>query len=161
MAFEQRWKHRLRRRVAENLPLARVIGVTVTSVAAWFERLSKTLDNLQIRNKPWLIHNCDETGLSGERKNNAILVRKGARNPLALSGGSEREMYMVLFCGNATGSYVPPYILYSGKRLLYSWVKGGLSRTSGTLACIVNMQMSSSLLAAPPLPPSGGMWGIL
>ena len=41
-------------------------------------------------------------------------------------------MYTVLFCGNATGEYLPPYVIYKakGNHIMDSWMIGGPEDTA-------------------------------
>jgi hypothetical protein len=55
-----------------------------------------------------------------------VLVRRGTSNAYRVQGGSGGKSYTsVMFCASATGSLLPPFVIYKSKRLFHEWCSGG------------------------------------
>ena len=54
-----------------------------------------------------------------------ILAKCGSNEPQQIIGGTGRENITVHVYFSASGTYVPPYIVYTGKRLMLSHKQGG------------------------------------
>ena len=73
--------------------------------------------------------NLDETGLSLDPKKKCAFYHRGTQMILPTEG---KTMYIVLFCGNAAGSYMPPCVIYKAlsEKVFDTWMIGGPEGTS-------------------------------
>ena len=53
------------------------------------------------------------------------MVKKGAKSPQYIIGGTGRENITVHACASASGQLLPPFILYTGRRLMLGYTQGG------------------------------------
>lgn len=124
--FSRRWRHRIPERTVQNLTTARAKGISQEIVDGYFELLERKMKELNINGDRTRIFNCDETGLTTNPKSSRFFVKKGALAQ-QLTPSEGKTMYTVLFACNATGDFVPPYIIYKGTatQLHDTWVTGG------------------------------------
>ena len=111
-------------RQSQGLSMARKSGLTRKAVGKYFTALEKELNDLQIRNKPHQIFNADETGLQMINPPQKVLTEKGARQVYSVTTGERGETFTVLGCMSASGSYIPPYIVFKGVRKRPEWSEG-------------------------------------
>jgi len=76
------------------------------------------IKKLGLTDKPACVYNCDESGLSLVPDTQKILGKKGKRNVYQIISGERGVLTTVLPCYNAAGDYIPPLVLYKGKRLV-------------------------------------------
>ena len=80
-------------------------------VRAWFEDLTKVLQDHEVINCPSRIWNVDETGVQNVVHGQNILGEKN--EPLYRVGAGEKGVTSTLVvCCNANGDYVPPYLIH-------------------------------------------------
>ena len=103
-------------RKAESLSTARAIGMNRTQVHKYFELLQSTVNDYELHDKPDLIFNADETGLTLCHQPGQIVSAKGKRNVYAATSGERGINTTVLCCVSASGLYIPPFIIFKGKR---------------------------------------------
>jgi hypothetical protein len=106
----------------------------MTDINIYFDNLIIASANI----RPCNIYNMDESGFMSQGEQN-IICKKGARNAYMFTGDGEKKQYTINVCGNASGDYLPLYILYKGKHLYSdscrgappgsSFREGGWSRT--------------------------------
>ena len=125
--FLNRWKSDLSLRKAENIASLRASSCTQEIINKYFENCRKTFNEERIDlTKASFVWNCDETGFSGDQGKIEILCRRGSKRPLRLTGNNEKINYTVHNCCNASGYYMPPFIVYKSKGRLYDkWMQGG------------------------------------
>jgi hypothetical protein len=125
--FSKRWKHEISLRKADNISSNRAASCTDEIVNHYFETCAKQFALAQIDStKSSHVWNCDETGFSGDQGKMTIVSRRGARRPLKLVGNNEKINYTVQNCCNASGYFMPPFIVYKAKNRLYNtWCSGG------------------------------------
>ncbi|XP_065650569.1 uncharacterized protein LOC136078708 [Hydra vulgaris] len=74
--------------------------------------------------------NFDKIGFSGDQGKQYIICRLGAKRPLKLVGNNEKINYTVGNCVNATGTILPPFVVYKSiLRLHKDWCVGGPPNT--------------------------------
>ena len=61
-----------------------------------------------------------------------ITAHRGSNRVKQCIGGSSREQITVNCCISASGTVLPPYIVYKGKNLYLDWTQGGPPRTAFT-----------------------------
>ena len=98
----------------------------------FFTMLGNLLDTLGIKDMPEKFFNLDETGLSLDPKKKTPFYHRGTKNAQMVLPTEGKTMHTVLFCGNAAGNYMPPYVIYIGKsaKVFDTWMVGGLEGTS-------------------------------
>ncbi|XP_035690542.1 tigger transposable element-derived protein 6-like [Branchiostoma floridae] len=80
-------------------------------IDAFFKLYTDILDKNNLRSKPHLIHNCDETGISMEINRGRVLVPKGVRGvPSRSSGTKDRVTFHLAI--TAEGKALAPMIIY-------------------------------------------------
>lgn len=108
----------LKQKVAHNISRKRA-QVNQEIIEKFYENLSVELENVPPSN----IFNFDETGFHDVPKKQKHLFRRQCRNPEIIRN-STKSCYTVMFCSNAEGEFVPPYIIYKGKQKWSNWLMG-------------------------------------
>lgn len=122
--FLERHKNELSIRIPQNFPNIRA-KLAAKTVEDWFDRYESKLEQLEIRDRPAQIWNCDETALSSDPGKTKIICPRGMKNPHRLTGPDLRKNYTVLCCCNAEGKYLPPLLIFEAANLYSSWCVGG------------------------------------
>ena len=86
----------------------------------WYDLLEKTISNLQLKNRPYLIWNVDESGLYSEPKKCRVVSQKGQKT-LQIVTGSERDNTTVLATVSVNGTTLPPLIIFQCKQVQTTW----------------------------------------
>ena len=86
--------------------------VPFSAVSAFYDLLEKTLEDLDLFQKPHCIFNADETGFSGKQSvKGKVFVKKGTRHPhqrmTSFSGHTT-----VLVTASASGEILPPLVIF-------------------------------------------------
>lgn len=108
---------RLTVRKEENLSINRALGMNRNSVRKFFEILENKMTELNLRNKPDRVFNADESGLQMNTRGSHVLCQKGKKNVHSISPKEKGETVTVLACCNASGNFMPPSIIFKGKRI--------------------------------------------
>ncbi len=82
----------------------------------YFDLLETTLIDNDILNNPYLIYNCDETGMPLNPKPLKVVDAVEAKNPSYITGENKQQI-TVLACSNAAGIVLPPLVIFSRKTL--------------------------------------------
>jgi hypothetical protein len=85
-------------------------------ISKFFEMYESALSEADITTKPQKIYNADESGLQLHYKGGKVLVAKGKRSVLQVTNNERGENVTVLACCSASGHYIPPFIVFKGKR---------------------------------------------
>ena len=130
--FLNQYSSQLSIRKPEYVTVARAKGLTQGVLNDFFKILGDLVDELGIRHDPSRFYNLDETGLSLDPKLKRCLFSKGLVNAQSVVPCEGKTQYSVLFCGNASGQYLPPYVIYKakGNALYHSWVEGAPEGTA-------------------------------
>lgn len=124
-SFEARWKAELSRRVGQPLPASRAYACNSAVVDHFFEKLTATVERLDLAGKPQNIFNVDETGFQTDIGKQKVFCKRGLRNPHKTVATSTKTMYTVQVCCSATGQFLPLYVVYKGLHLYGTWCNGG------------------------------------
>ncbi|KAB0804529.1 hypothetical protein PPYR_01499, partial [Photinus pyralis] len=82
----------------------------------YFEKLDNTLDELCFKNKPERIYNMDKKGCRlTVHHQQTVLAQKGVKR-LHLVAPEHAENVTVVGCVSASGTVIPPMIIFKGKR---------------------------------------------
>lgn len=103
-------------RKPEGLSRARINGMTKEKVADFFNTLEKVIDTNNLRGKPECIYNVDETGMPLNNRPPNIVAMKGSKDVVSMTSVERGENVTVLACMNATGQYIPPFVIFKGVR---------------------------------------------
>jgi len=105
-------------RKPEALSVTRAACMNKPAVAKYFSILKKEMIRLGVTDKPHCIYNCDESGLSLVPETVNIVGTRGKRSVHQITSAERGVLTTVVPCYNAAGDYVPPMIVYKGKRML-------------------------------------------
>jgi hypothetical protein len=108
---------RLTVRKEENLSINRALGMNRSSVQKFFEILENKMTVLNLLNKPDRVFNAGESGLQMNTRGSNVLCEKGKKNVHSISPKEKGETVTVLACCNASGNFMPPSVIFKGKRL--------------------------------------------
>ena len=147
-------------RTAVPLSLSRAMATDENVINRYYDLLEETLRANDIFNDPRRIYNCDETGVPLNPKPLKVIDAAGSKNPSYLTGET-REQVTVLACTGATGTALPPCIIFKRKtfnpQLAVEEVPGsfyGLSANGWINAELFQEWFSRYFLASvPPLRP--------
>ncbi|XP_050392731.1 uncharacterized protein LOC126811204 [Patella vulgata] len=101
-------------RKPEKLPTSRSRMLNKVVVHKYFQDLGKIISDIDLKEHPGRIWNCDETGMSYEHDPVKVIARKGTKN-LPGRTTNNRENITVLGCINAAGACMPPMFIVKGK----------------------------------------------
>ena len=96
-------------------------------VDKYFDELGAVIHKYNLQDKPHLIYNVDEMDI------------QAIHNPPNVVGRSEKVT--LLGCGNAAGNSIPPYFVYSGKKMESRWMD---SSTPGAVGTVSDSGLSNS-----------------
>ena len=114
-------RHNLTLRQADKVKPKRY-EVTEESVNSFYSELTEALQDVPMSN----IYNFDETNLTDDPKNHQVVVRRGFKRVISKTVSSKAG-FSVMFCGNASGEYLPPMVVYKAvaSNVYERWIKGG------------------------------------
>lgn len=128
--FMNRWKDRLTLRNPDYVNNAKVRELTDAVIDGFFQMLTQLVNQLGITDLPERFYNLNETGLNLDPKKKKAFHHRGIKNGQYVMPSVGKTLYTVLFCGNAGGEYLPPYVIYKGKYLYDTWMMGGPAGTT-------------------------------
>ena len=106
------------------LDIIRAKSLTEQTVTNYFNNLKEILDKYKLLEKPHLIYNIDETGLSPEHVPRRVI---GPRNLITPAITSPRGATTTLIAAcSAAGQHIPPFFVFKGKRRSPDLMKGQL-----------------------------------
>lgn len=103
-------------RVPENLSAYRASMANELMMKDFFTKLDDILTKLNIKDKPNLIWNCDETGLSYVVKPSKVVTVIGKKYVYKRSYAERGQTQTMLACICADGTWIPPMIIFKGVR---------------------------------------------
>jgi hypothetical protein len=106
-------------RFASNIKRVRA-GITEETINEYFENLTKELNDVPTSNT-W---NFDETNLTDDPGQKRVLTKRGTKYPERIMNSSKSAISL-MFCGNADGEVLPPYVVYKAEALWTTWTEGG------------------------------------
>ncbi|KAI4463244.1 hypothetical protein MML48_4g00000632 [Holotrichia oblita] len=108
------------RYVLQSIQYARKHSLDPFIINNYFQLLGKTLHQLNLRHKPHLICNLDESSFYTDPSKTKVVGSKGI-GASRTTAGVGRENITVLMAGNAAGHKAPPLIIFKGKNLWDEW----------------------------------------
>ena len=103
-------------RKSQAISFARAQCMNRPQVDEFFNMLAVQLDTLGLRESPQAIYNMDESGLHLHFRPGKVLAAKGDRSVLQVTQSERAENVTVVGCCSAAGHFIPPLIIYKGKR---------------------------------------------
>lgn len=110
-------------RLASNIKRKRA-EVSDTVINEYFANLTGELHGVD----PGSIWNYDETNLTDEPGQKKVIMKRGCKYPERVMN-STKSSTSLMFCGNATGELLPPYVVYKADCLWTTWTQNGPTRT--------------------------------
>lgn len=115
-----------------SLEIARAKSATPTAINNYFNELNRIMTKYNLKEKPHLIYNVDEKGLSPDHKPPKIVTGKMYKAQAVTSG--KGKTVTVIGCANATGQQVPPFFVFPGQRMLDSLMQGASAGADGDVS---------------------------
>ena len=128
--FMKRWPE-IRLTKPRGLEYARAKMASESTVNVYFDNLEKCLRKHDLLDKPHLIYNADEKGVTIDHKPPHVISSVDFK-PQAVTSGKGQTV-TIIGCGSASGASVPPFFVFSGQRLNLDLLKG---KTPGTDAAM-------------------------
>jgi len=125
ISFLNRHKAELALRKPETVTIGRAKGLNRQVLNTFFDMLEQQFTQWGVKDQPTRIFNLDETGLNTDPKLHQLIFKRGTKDAQAILPTEGKTMFSVLFCGNAAGQYLPPYVVYKSKHLNANWIIGG------------------------------------
>lgn len=104
-------------RKPEGLSAARGMMLNKHVVTSYFQLLEDTMNKLKLFDKGSQIYNVDETGINTVHTPAKIIGLRGTRAIHSKTSGDRGENVTAVICASASGSYIPPMIIFKGQRL--------------------------------------------
>lgn len=106
-------------RFASNIKRVRA-SIDQDILNEYMDNLSETIEGVPPEN----IYNYDETAMSDDPGRKKIICRRGCKYPERVINSTKSNI-SVMFCGNAAGASIPPYIIYKAEHLWTTWTENG------------------------------------
>ena len=119
LGFIKRHKDLIAQRISSNISHSRA-NVSDESIREYFANLTKTLENVP----PTHIFNYDESNLTDDPGKKKLLYRRGIKYPEKVMNHSKSST-TIMVCGSASGTLLPPYVVYRSEHLWDTWTQGG------------------------------------
>ncbi|XP_039298507.1 tigger transposable element-derived protein 7-like [Nilaparvata lugens] len=106
-------------RKCSNIKRARA-AVDESIINNYFNNLEVTLQNVPPEN----IWNYDETNLCNDPGSAKVVCKRGSKYVERIMD-STKSCISIMFCGNAVGEMLPPYVVFKSEHLWSTWTEGG------------------------------------
>lgn len=114
-------RHRLSIKKPQGVEYARSNQENPFIIHQYFDMLEETFTNNNLRNKPHLVFNCDESSISRDPSKSRVVGATGEASTRTIST-SGRDNTTVLMCVSASGAKLPNLTVFKGKNILDNWV---------------------------------------
>jgi hypothetical protein len=136
--FIKRWP-KLRVLKSQGLEIARAKGASVANIDKYFKELDNVLTKYGLKDKPHLIFNVDEKGITPDHSPPYVVADSSTKPPAVTTGKS--QTITLLGCGSASGYAIPPYFVFPGKWFSEQLMQGA---THGAAGCVSESGWSNS-----------------
>lgn len=130
-SFKKRWPE-IHLAKPEKLAIVRAKATSQESLDKHFQELEEVYEQYNLGQSPHKIWNIDESGLLLEHSPPKVLCPKGA-TPQAITSPRGKNVTLI-GCGNAAGSYIPPYFIFPGKRWSEDLLQNTCPGTAGEMS---------------------------
>ena len=110
-SFKKRNRNEITLRKPDSLDRGRSRMANQTVIDQHFNLLKKTLEELDILDKPDRLFNCDESGMAMDKITSKVIVQRKAKQAYSESKGN-RDHITVHACVSAGGRALPPFIIF-------------------------------------------------
>jgi DDE superfamily endonuclease len=115
--FRARHRQLISIKKPEGLSIACASCMNRPVIDNYFKMLEKEMKRIDVLDKPACVYNCDESGLSLVPETQKIVGGRGKRQVYQVTSGERGVLTTVIPCFNAAGDYIPPMIIFKGKRM--------------------------------------------
>jgi len=112
-------RHQLTARLCDNVKPSRA-EIDDTVVNKYFDELERTLVDVTPDN----LFNYDETNVSDDPGEKTIICWRGLKR-VERKMQHSKSCVTLMYCGNASGEYLPPMVVYKSKHCYTEWMRGG------------------------------------
>ncbi|XP_062556481.1 uncharacterized protein LOC134221293 [Armigeres subalbatus] len=109
----------LSKRFAQNIKVCRA-DISRETIRTYMDHLRRTIEGIPPQN----IFNYDETNLADDPGKKLAICKRGLKYFENVQNFSKSST-SVMFCGNATGNMIPPYVVFKSECLWDSWTQNG------------------------------------
>ncbi len=125
--FRERWP-KLSLRKGDALGQPRAQAANAANMNAYYNLLGATLQEHGLKDRPACIYNMDESGVPLDHKPPKVIAIKGTKKVHCRTSGNKAQI-TIIACANATGSIIPPMVIFEGQRLNPEWTTGEVPGT--------------------------------
>lgn len=137
-------RHNFSIKKPQSVEYARKKSMDPFIINGYFQLLEKTLNDLNLLDKPQQIWNLDESGFCLDPSKTRVVGNKGTAASRTTAGPG-RENITVLMAANAAGYKAPPLIIFKGKNIWDEWVSTDSKYPGTTYAATSNGWMESHI----------------
>ena len=120
----------------QPLSCARASSANCEIISDYFAKLGAMCAKLNLLSKPMQIYNMDETGVTIVHKPGKVVTEVGCRYVWAITSGEKGKTRAILTCVLASGSILPPFLIYPRKRITDNLKVGAVAGTSFTVVTL-------------------------
>ena len=117
-------------RSTQPLSYSRAVSANPEAIKDHFAKLGSLYARLNILSKAMQIYNVDECGVSIVHKAGKVISEIGRKNVWAISSGEKGKNHTIVSCVSASGSALPPFLIYPRKRITDNLKEGAYPGTS-------------------------------
>ena len=114
------------------LEAVRARAASMENVNAYFQELDSILTKYNLKERPHLIYNVDEKGITLNHTPPHVVAEINSCPPAVTSGKS--STITILGCGSASGVAVPPYFVFPGVRMRSELLEGATPGANGDVS---------------------------
>ena len=104
-------------RKPQSLSYQRAKAVNSEIIEDFFAKLGAIYARLNLLTKPMLVYNVDETGVSLTQHKGKVITEIKRRNTHRVTACEKGKNHTVIACGSASGSCIPPMIIFPRVRI--------------------------------------------
>lgn len=112
-------------RVPQPLSYCHALCSNEEIIKDFFSKLGALYGKLDLISKPSQVYNMDESGISVVHKPGKVLAELGRRNVHSITSAEKGKTHTILTCVSASGSFIPPSIIYPRKQKIPDTMKAG------------------------------------
>nr|CAH7717026.1 unnamed protein product [Callosobruchus chinensis] len=109
----------LTRRMSSNIKKVRA-KINAEDIEIYMENLNQVVKDVPFTH----IWNYDETNLTDDPGSKKVICKRGAKYVENICNHSKSAVSL-MFCGNAAGKILPPYIVYKAENMWSTWTENG------------------------------------